>query len=48
MLHSGEIDTFEHYLAIGHNVGLEYMIDWPLGLAQSGTIELLPKNDATA
>jgi hypothetical protein len=34
-----------HHLAIARNVPLTQVVDWVLGLAPSGVIEFVPKND---
>jgi ribosomal protein L11 methylase PrmA len=39
--------AFEHHLAIGHNVPLDKVIDWLIGLAPTGVIEFVQKTDPT-
>ena len=39
--------AFEHHLAIQKNVPLDQVIDWICGLAATGIIEFVPKNDQT-
>lgn len=39
--------AFEHHLAIAHNVPLDQVIDWIIGIAPNGVIEFVPKSDPT-
>lgn len=39
--------AFEHHLAIAHNVPLDQLLDWIIGLAPIGVIEFVPKDDPT-
>ena len=39
--------AFEHHLAIARNILLEKFVDWLVGLASCGLIELVQKADPT-
>jgi len=39
--------AFEHHLAIAHNVPLDQVLDWLIGLAPDGVVEFVPKHDPT-
>ena len=39
--------AFEHHLAIGHNIPLDRVLDWLIGLAPTGVIEFVQKSDPT-
>ena len=39
--------AFEHHLAFGKNIPLKEVIGWIVGLAPTGLIEFIPKNDET-
>ena len=39
--------AFEHHLAIAKNIPLAGVIDWLVGIAPTGVIEFVPKNDST-
>jgi ribosomal protein L11 methylase PrmA len=37
--------AFIHHLAVAKNVPLEYVVDWVVGLARTGVVEFVPKDD---
>lgn len=37
--------AFVHHIAIGRNVPLDYFVDWLIGLAPTGLVEFVPKED---
>ncbi len=39
--------AFEHHLAIAHNVPLDQVVDWIIGIAKHGVVEFVPKSDPT-
>lgn len=39
--------AFEHHLAIGRNIPLDRLVDWLVGLAPSGVVEFVTKDDPT-
>ncbi len=39
--------AFEHHLAIAHNVPLDQVVSWISGLAPTGVVEFVPKEDPT-
>lgn len=39
--------AFEHHLSIAHNVPLDQLLDWLIGLAPDGVVEFVPKQDPT-
>lgn len=39
--------AFEHHLAIAHNVPLDQVVSWITGIAPTGVIEFVPKEDST-
>jgi hypothetical protein len=37
--------ALEHHIAIGRNVPLPMLLDWMVGLSDSGVVEFVPKQD---
>jgi hypothetical protein len=37
--------AFVHHLAVARNVPLDYVVDWLTGLARTGVVEFVPKDD---